>query len=82
MYKTRQEESARKKSYDDDGKVKVKLSLCFTKYHAMKTYWGSGGIAPRITNLGTRRLAALPLGKNTWYPLNRRLGESQSRSGP
>jgi hypothetical protein len=29
-------------------KVKVKLSLCLTKHHAMKTYWGSGGIAPRI----------------------------------
>jgi hypothetical protein len=24
-------------------KVKVKLSLCSTKHHAMKTYWGSGG---------------------------------------
>jgi len=21
-------------------KVKVKLSLCLTKHHAMKTYWG------------------------------------------
>jgi len=21
-----------------------KLSLCLTKHHAMKTYWGSGGI--------------------------------------
>jgi hypothetical protein len=28
----------------------VKLSL----YHAMKTYWGSGGIAPRILDLGIR----------------------------
>jgi hypothetical protein len=28
--------------------VKVKLSLCFTKYHDMNTYWGSGGIASRI----------------------------------
>jgi hypothetical protein len=27
---------------------KVKLSLCLTKHHAMKTYWRSGGIAPRI----------------------------------
>jgi hypothetical protein len=27
---------------------KVKLSLCLTKHHAMKTYWGSGGIAPLI----------------------------------
>jgi hypothetical protein len=29
-------------------KVKVKLSLCLTKHHTMKTYWGSGDIAPRI----------------------------------
>jgi hypothetical protein len=29
-------------------KVKVKLSLCLTKHHAMKAYWGSGGIAPLI----------------------------------
>jgi hypothetical protein len=35
-------------------KVKVKLSLCLTKHHAMMTYWGSGGIAPRILDLGTR----------------------------
>jgi hypothetical protein len=28
--------------------VKVKLSLCLTKHHAMKTYGESGGIAPRI----------------------------------
>jgi hypothetical protein len=34
--------------------VKVKLSLCLSKYRAMKTYWGSGGIAPRILDLGTR----------------------------
>jgi hypothetical protein len=27
--------------------VKVKLSLCFTKYHSMKAY-GSGGIFPHI----------------------------------
>jgi hypothetical protein len=26
-------------------KLKVKLSLCLNKHHAMKTYWGSGGIA-------------------------------------
>jgi hypothetical protein len=24
------------------------LSLCLTKHHPMKTYWGSGGIAPLI----------------------------------
>jgi urease accessory protein UreH len=28
-------------------------SWCLTKHHAMKTYWGSGGIAPRILDLGT-----------------------------
>jgi len=22
--------------------------MCLTKYHVMKTYWGSGGIAPHI----------------------------------
>jgi hypothetical protein len=36
----------------DDILSKVNLSLCLTKHHAMKTYWGSGGIAPRILNLG------------------------------
>jgi hypothetical protein len=35
-------------------KVKVKLSLCLTKHHAIKAYWGIGGIAPRILDLGTR----------------------------
>jgi hypothetical protein len=29
-------------------KVKVKLSLHLTKYHAMKAYCGNGGIAPLI----------------------------------
>jgi hypothetical protein len=32
----------------DKLKVKVKLPLCLTKHHAMKAYWVSGGIAPRI----------------------------------
>jgi len=31
------------------------LSLCLTKRHATKTYWGSGAITPRILDLGTRR---------------------------
>jgi hypothetical protein len=34
--------------------VKVKLSLCLTKHHAMKMYWGSGNIAPRILDVGAR----------------------------
>jgi hypothetical protein len=67
-------------------KVKVKLSLCLTKHHAMKTYWGSGSIAPRILDLGTRVVSfthrpLYPQGKSPWYPLDRRLGGPQSRSG-
>jgi len=50
---------------------------------------GNGGSALRIPSLGTRwrRMVSLtprPLylrGKNPWYPLNRRLGGPQSRSG-
>jgi hypothetical protein len=32
---------------------KVNLSLRLTKHHAMKTYWGNGGITPSILDLGT-----------------------------
>jgi hypothetical protein len=70
-------------------KLKVKLSLCLTKHHAMKTYWGSRGIAPGILDLGTRwrwvvSFAPWPLypqGKSPSYTLDRRLGGLQSRSG-
>jgi hypothetical protein len=34
--------------------IKVKFSMCLTKHHAMNTYYGSGGKAPHILNLGTR----------------------------
>jgi hypothetical protein len=69
--------------------IKVKLSLCLTKHHAMKSYWGSGGIAPRILDLGTRwrRVVSFtpwplyPQGNSHWDPLDRRLGGPQSRSG-
>jgi len=49
----------------------------------MKTYWGCGDIAPRILKLGTNagEWLALPLGKSHGYPLDKRLGGSQSRSG-
>jgi hypothetical protein len=67
-------------------KVKVKLSLCLTKHHSMKTYWGSGDISSRILDLGTRwrwvfSFTPRPLylqGKSPWYPLDRRLGGIQS----
>jgi len=70
-------------------KVKVKLSLCLTKHHAMKTYWGSWGIVPRILNLCTilrwvvsfmHRLL-YPRGKSPRYPLDRRLDGPQIRFG-
>jgi hypothetical protein len=52
-------------------------------------YWGSGGKAPNILDLGTRwrwvmRLTPWPLypqGKSPLYPLDRRLRGPQSRSG-
>jgi hypothetical protein len=65
------------------------LSLYLTKHHAMKAYWGSGDVAPLNLWLGTRwrRVVSFtprPLysqGKSPWYPLDRRLGGPQSRSG-
>jgi hypothetical protein len=69
-------------------KVKLKLSLCLAKHRAMKTYWRSGSIAPSILDIGTRRWMVsftpqplYPQEKSTWYPLDRRLGGPQSRSG-
>jgi hypothetical protein len=55
----------------------------------MGAYWGNGGIAPRILNLGSRwrwvvSFTPRPLylqGKSPWYPLDRKLGGPQSRSG-
>jgi hypothetical protein len=60
-----------------------------TKHHTMQTYWGSGCIAPRILDLRTtwKRVVSFtprqlyPQGKSTWYPLDRKLGGPQSRSG-
>jgi hypothetical protein len=26
----------------------IKISLCLTRHYAMKTYWGNGGLVPRI----------------------------------
>jgi hypothetical protein len=69
-------------------KVKVKLSLYLTKHHAMKTYWGSGGIAQHLLDFSIRWRWVVsftpwplyPQGKSPWYPLDRRLGGPQSCS--
>jgi hypothetical protein len=55
----------------------------------MKVYWESGGIAPRIIDLGTgwRWVVSFtprllyPKGNSLLYTLDRRLGGPQSRSG-
>jgi hypothetical protein len=59
------------------------------EHKAMKAYWGSGSIDPYILDLGStwRWVVSFtprplyPQGKIPWYPLNRRLGGPQSRSG-
>jgi hypothetical protein len=70
-------------------KVKVKLSMCFTKYHYVKIYWRSGGIAPRFltSELDGGQLytpAALSPGKDHSLlpvPIGWEGGGPQSRSG-
>jgi len=65
---------------------KMNLSLCLTKNHTMKTYSGSGGIHPRILDLGTRwgwvvSFTPWPLylrWNSSHYTLDRRLGGPQS----
>jgi hypothetical protein len=55
----------------------------------MKAYCGSGVIDPSILDLGTRwrwvvSITPWPLylqGKSPWYPVDKRLGGLQSRSG-
>jgi hypothetical protein len=69
--------------------VKVRQGKVVPKHHAVKTYRGSGGIAPRILILGIRWSWAVSFtsrslylqGKSPWYPLDRRLGGPQNRSG-
>jgi hypothetical protein len=63
------------------GKGKV-VPVFLTKHHAMKAYWGSGGITPLIIDLGTRWRWVVsftprplyPQGKSSWYPFGKRLG--------
>jgi hypothetical protein len=37
-----------------DTAFKLSCPCALTEHHAMKTYWRSGGIIPRILDLGTR----------------------------
>jgi hypothetical protein len=55
----------------------------------MKAYWGTGGIDPRILTpaldggewTASRPGRFTPRENSPWYPLDRRLGGTQSRSG-
>jgi len=59
------------------------------KHHALKTYWGSEGIAPYILNLGANWRWAVSFtprpsyleGKSFRYPLGGRMAETQGRYG-
>jgi hypothetical protein len=83
--------SSSSKKWKVHSKAKIKLSLYLTKHHAMKTYLGSGCIAPRILNFGTwwRCVASFtpwslyPLGKSLplRYPLDKKLVVWAPRSG-
>jgi hypothetical protein len=57
-------------------KVKVRLSLCFslTEHHAIKAYWGSGGVPPRILHLGTRWRCVVSFTARPLYPQERTPG--------
>jgi hypothetical protein len=63
-------------------KVKVKVSLCLTKHHAMKTYWGvevysSTAFLTSTLDGGewsaSRSGRFTPQGKSPYYPSGRRL---------
>jgi len=45
-------------------KVKVKLSLCLTKCHAMKTCWGSGDVKSNYMYLFFRQLRFISVDMN------------------
>jgi hypothetical protein len=45
-----------------------KLSLCLTKHHVMKTYWGSGSMAPWIPDLCTRTRWVVSFTSRQIYP--------------
>jgi hypothetical protein len=75
-------------SVNSKGKVKVK-SHCLINHRPMETYWGSGGIALHILNLGTRWRSAVsftprplyPQDKSLSYPMNMKSGRKQNWSG-
>jgi hypothetical protein len=68
---------------------KINLSMCLIKQHAMEAYWGVEVQLHVLFDLGTRwrwmvsftSWSLYPQGKSSLYPLDWRLGGSQSRFG-
>jgi hypothetical protein len=48
--------------------IKVKLSLCLTKHHAMKTYWGVEVQIQALFDLGTRWRCVVIFTRRPLYP--------------
>jgi hypothetical protein len=65
--------------------VTIKLSLRLTKHCAMKTYWewrcNSTHYLTSVLDGGEWSASYIPQGKSPRYPLDRRLGRPQTRSG-
>jgi hypothetical protein len=61
--------------------LKVNLSTCFNWAPHHEGIFGSGVIAPHILDFGTRWRWVVSFTPRLWYPLDRRLGGPQSRSG-
>jgi len=74
---------------DVSGQLQAPPVLFPDRTQLMEQYWGSRGMIPRIVDLGTRWSEVVsftlrplyPDGKSPWYPLDRELDWSQSRSG-
>jgi hypothetical protein len=62
------------------GKSEVVPAIFLTEHHSMKVYWGSGGIAPRILDLGTKRRWVVSFTPRLLYP-RERTSRSHCRGG-
>jgi len=71
-----------KKSLEVLRNTSKKLHLRLTEHHAMKAYWGSGGIGPPILDLGTRWRWVVSFMPRPLYPqylLDRRTKQDKPR---
>jgi hypothetical protein len=53
-------------------RIKVNMfSLCLTKYRVMKTYWGTGAVAPRVLDFGNSWRLVVSFKPRLLYPLGK-----------